>query len=68
MNFYANSKIVKEGEKMPNQLRRGMENLKQFYINKLVTSGIYHTSDKELYSFTLSELESIVKKEFTPKE
>lgn len=53
---------------MPNQLRRGMENLKQFYINKLVTSGIYHTSDKELYSFTLSELESIVKKEFTPKK
>ncbi|MDQ0200536.1 Fur-regulated basic protein FbpA [Neobacillus ginsengisoli] len=53
---------------MPNQLRRGMESLKQFYINKLVASGIYHTSDKELHSFTLSELKSIVKKECTPKK
>lgn len=48
---------------MPNQLRRGIRQLKQFYINKLLKSGIY-TSDDDLDSLTLSELELILKKAF----
>lgn len=63
MSYYEGSKTIKEESKMPNQLRRGIRQLKQFYINKLLKSGIY-TSDDDLDSLTLSELELILKKAF----
>lgn len=52
---------------MTNQLRKGVETLKLFYINRLIESGLYYASEDELHSLTLSELESIFKKTFPPK-
>lgn len=45
---------------MANQLRKGVETLKLFYINKLIETG--HASEHELHSLTLGELEKIFKK------
>jgi len=50
-----------------NQLRKGIETLKLFYINKLIQSNLYHGFEEELYSLTLSELEDLVKKEIPQK-
>jgi hypothetical protein len=52
---------------MSNQLRRGIETLRQHYIQKLIEGGIYKASDLQLFSMTLSELEKIFEKEFPPK-
>lgn len=52
---------------MTNQLRKGIETLKLFYINRLVESGLFNASDDDLHSLTLSELQTIFKKTFPPK-
>ncbi|WHY01602.1 Fur-regulated basic protein FbpA [Neobacillus sp. DY30] len=52
---------------MTNQLRKGVETLKLFYINRLIESGLYNASDDDLYSLTLSELQIIFKKTFPQK-
>lgn len=52
---------------MTNQLRKGVETLKLFYINRLIESGLYNASDDDLYSLTLSELQMIFKKTFPQK-
>ncbi|MEH7011645.1 Fur-regulated basic protein FbpA [Neobacillus niacini] len=49
-------------------MRKGVETLKLFYINRLIESGFYNASDHELHSLTLSELQSIFKKTFPPKK
>lgn len=43
---------------MSNQLRSAVESAKNYYIRKILASGLYD-SDKQLSSFTLSELETI---------
>ncbi|WP_419954193.1 Fur-regulated basic protein FbpA [Neobacillus niacini] len=53
---------------MKNQLRKGIETLKLFYINRLIESGLYNASDDELHSLTLSELQTIFKKTFPLKK
>jgi hypothetical protein len=53
---------------MTNQLRKGVETLKLFYINRLIESGLFNTSHHELNSLTLSELENICKKTISPKK
>jgi Fur-regulated basic protein A len=50
---------------MTNQLRKGVETLKLFYINRLIESDQYKTSKQQLHSLTLTELEIIFKKIFT---
>lgn len=52
---------------MTNRLRKGVETLKLFYINRLIESGLYQASDLSLHSLTLSELQSIFKKTFPRK-
>jgi len=52
---------------MSNQLRKGVETLRLFYINRLIESGLYKDSDNELISLTLSELQYIFKKAFPIK-
>ncbi|MDM5328773.1 Fur-regulated basic protein FbpA [Neobacillus sp. CF12] len=52
---------------MTNRLRKGVETLKLFYINRLIESGLYQASDHSLHSLTLSELQSIFKKTFPRK-
>ncbi|MDQ1004819.1 hypothetical protein QFZ28_005359 [Neobacillus niacini] len=47
---------------MTNRLRKGVETLKLFYINRLIESGLYNASDDDLHSLTLSELQNIFKK------
>ncbi|MCL6570454.1 MAG: Fur-regulated basic protein FbpA [Bacillus sp. (in: Bacteria)] len=44
-------------------LRRGLERLKQFYIKKLLESDHSDSSDHELQSLTIRELESLYKSE-----
>ncbi|MBT2697367.1 Fur-regulated basic protein FbpA [Bacillus sp. ISL-40] len=51
---------------MATHLRKGLERLRQFYIMKLLDSGISDSSDHELYSLTFNELESLYKKIFSP--
>jgi hypothetical protein len=53
---------------MTNQLRKGIETLKLFYINKLEKSEYCNPSDMELGSLTLSELEDLYKKVYPLKE
>lgn len=52
---------------MTNQLRKGVETLKLFYINRLIASGLYNASEHNLDSLTLSELQSIFIKTFPQK-
>jgi hypothetical protein len=51
---------------MTNQLRKGVETLKLFYIIKLIQAG--YASEQELQQLNLSELEEIFKKVFIQKE
>ncbi|WP_083652297.1 Fur-regulated basic protein FbpA [Bacillus sp. MRMR6] len=53
---------------MANQLRKGVETLKLFYINKLLNSDNYKVSYHELNTLTLSELENLYRKVFIPKK
>ncbi|MCP8615382.1 Fur-regulated basic protein FbpA [Salirhabdus salicampi] len=47
---------------MQNYLREAVEKLRNYYIDQLIEAGLYIKSDREVYSLTLSELQSIVKK------
>ncbi|MCA0986719.1 Fur-regulated basic protein FbpA [Guptibacillus algicola] len=40
-----------------NQLRKAIEERKNYYISKLVEAGAYSTSDQHLYQCTLTDLE-----------
>ncbi|PLS03260.1 Fur-regulated basic protein FbpA [Neobacillus cucumis] len=52
---------------MTTHLRRGLERLRQFYINKLVKSDLFYSST-ELQSLTISELEILYKKTMPSKK
>ena len=41
-------------------LERGLQQVRQFYIEKLIKTGIYHPNDKELNYMTISELKNIL--------
>jgi hypothetical protein len=68
MSCYEHFKIIEELIGLSNQLRKGVETLKLFYINRLIESGLYDASEHELYSLTLSELDNIFKKVFPSKK
>jgi hypothetical protein len=68
MSFYEHFKIIEELIGLSNQLRKGVETLKLFYINRLIESGLYDASEHELTSLTLSELDNIFKKVFPSKK
>jgi predicted transcriptional regulator len=53
---------------LSNQLRRGIDILREHYIKTLLKSGLVNAYDRELYSLTLSELEMIVRKTLPPKK
>lgn len=53
---------------MSNQLRKGVEKLKLYYINQLIQLDYYSASKQKLHSLTLSELEDIFKKVFPSNE
>lgn len=42
---------------MRNQLREALEDLKEFYIKKLLDAGVFDDSEKDPSSLSLSELE-----------
>ncbi|GGB34153.1 Fur-regulated basic protein FbpA [Virgibacillus dakarensis] len=44
-----------------NQLRKGIDELKQFYIRKLRDANVLNDSDKDPSSLTLSELANMYK-------
>lgn len=46
---------------MANQLRAAIKKAKNYYIRKIIATGLYH-SDHELAELTLSELEIIYQK------
>lgn len=47
---------------MSKQLRAGVNKLKQFYIKKILASGLLESKQHGLHSLTLTELEAIYKK------
>ncbi|PLT34495.1 Fur-regulated basic protein FbpA [Bacillus sp. V5-8f] len=47
---------------MSTQLRTAITELKQYYIDKLVHAGVFKQSDRQIYSFTLTELEGLCRK------
>ncbi|MGG3468277.1 Fur-regulated basic protein FbpA [Neobacillus pocheonensis] len=51
---------------MGKQLRNGLGQLRDFYMKRLLDSGILQSSDPKLTSFTISELEAIYKKNLSP--
>ncbi|SFA89431.1 Fur-regulated basic protein A [Lentibacillus halodurans] len=46
---------------MRKHLREGVEQLREFYIQKLRDAGVFIFSDRDPYSLTLSELEHLYK-------
>ncbi|MCM3693816.1 hypothetical protein M3189_21205 [Neobacillus niacini] len=52
---------------MTNQLRKGVETLKLFYINGLIESDHYNASNHNLHSLTFNEIQSIFQKTFPQK-
>ena len=48
-------------------LERGLQQVRQFYIEKLIKTGIYPPNDKELNYMTISELKNIYMQEAAPK-
>ncbi|UOQ94923.1 Fur-regulated basic protein FbpA [Halobacillus shinanisalinarum] len=46
---------------MRNHLREAVEEMRQHYIQKLLDANVRNDLDKDPSSFTLSELENIVK-------
>jgi hypothetical protein len=67
MSCYEHFKIIEELIGLSNQLRKGVETLKLFYINRLIESGLYNATDDDLHSRTLSELQIIFNKTFPQK-
>lgn len=68
MSFYAESKIprYKGGSKVSKYLRTALENLKQFYIKRILETDLYENR-QELHSLTISELEKIYNEKFPQK-
>jgi hypothetical protein len=52
---------------MSQQLRKAIEKAKEYYIQRLIETGIYKDSDPELYELTLSEMISLFKKHNSSK-
>jgi hypothetical protein len=52
---------------MEKLLEKGLQRVKQFYIEQLVKTGNYQTKDKELSSMTISELKNMYQQELKPK-
>ncbi|RFU71056.1 Fur-regulated basic protein FbpA [Peribacillus saganii] len=50
---------------MSNQLRTAMEELKQYYIQKLAAAGLFTKNEQESLHLTLSELENMFR--YVPK-
>ncbi|WP_456279257.1 hypothetical protein [Bacillus sp. AK128] len=44
------------------QLLLAVEKLKQYYVSKLQSEGVFQSSEKNPYSYTLKELEEMFKK------
>jgi hypothetical protein len=53
---------------MGNLLGKGLQRVKQHYIDQLVKTGKYQPNDKELFSMTISELKYIYQKETASKQ
>jgi hypothetical protein len=47
---------------MKNHLRDAVEKMREYYIQRLIESGVYNQEDEDLYKLTLTELKSIVNK------
>ncbi|WP_420491678.1 Fur-regulated basic protein FbpA [Neobacillus drentensis] len=58
--------LIKERRRLGKHLRDGIERLRNFYIKKLLESGILQSSDPKITSLTISELAGIYKKTFSP--
>ncbi|HET7577980.1 MAG TPA: Fur-regulated basic protein FbpA [Bacillales bacterium] len=43
---------------MPAYLRKGIESVKQSYIQRLINAGIYKKDDRQLYELAFSELKN----------
>lgn len=52
-----------EVKKMSRLFQKGLQQVKQFYIDQLVKTGNYQPKDKELLSMTISELKDVYHKE-----
>jgi hypothetical protein len=52
-----------EVKKMGMILEKGLQQVKQFYIEQLVKSGNYRPEDKELSLMTITELKNIYQNE-----
>jgi hypothetical protein len=48
---------------MEKLMEKGLQRVKQFYIEQLVKTGNYRPQDKELNSMTISELKYIYQQE-----
>ncbi|WP_354669992.1 Fur-regulated basic protein FbpA [Paenibacillus sp. BSR1-1] len=53
---------------MGKHFRDGIEKLRNFYIKRLLESGILQSTDPKLTSLTISELKGIYKKAFSPDD
>lgn len=49
---------------MSKHLRTALEQLKQFYITKIIVAGHHGETAQELMEFTVSELEAIYKNKY----
>jgi hypothetical protein len=64
-NFYVESKILDKGVLLVSKhLRTAVEQLKQFYITKIIDAGHHGETAQELMEFTVSELEAIYKNKY----
>ncbi|MBN8235880.1 Fur-regulated basic protein FbpA [Halobacillus kuroshimensis] len=47
---------------MSHHLRAAVDQMKEYYIQKLIEAGIYQAADEILYTLTLTELETLVER------
>ncbi|WP_158555763.1 Fur-regulated basic protein FbpA [Peribacillus glennii] len=47
---------------MSNQLHTAITKVKKYYIEKLLHAGAFKQTDRQIYSFTLSELQNLCRK------
>jgi hypothetical protein len=52
---------------MEKLLEKGLQRVKQFYIDQLVKAGVYQPKDKDLDSMTISELKYMYQQEAVPR-
>ncbi|RFU66649.1 Fur-regulated basic protein FbpA [Peribacillus glennii] len=53
---------LKECPDMSNQLHTAITKVKKYYIEKLLHAGAFKQTDRQIYSFTLSELQNLCRK------